>query len=74
MPEGINKIELELLVIIFIFYQVATRGLYHHQPREDNRSSSQVSEIGSQAGWVFDRRGQDSQMSDTQVTGGRRTR
>ena len=54
-------------MIIFIFYQVATRGLYHHQPREDNRSSSQVSEIGSQAGWVSDRRGQDSQMSDTQV-------
>ena len=41
--------------------------MYHHQPREDNRSSSQVSEIGSQAGWVSDRRGQDSQMSDTQV-------
>ena len=54
-------------MIIFIFYQVATRGLYHHQPREDIRSSSQVSEIGSQAGWVSDRRGQDSQMSDTQV-------
>ena len=46
--------------------------VYHHQPREDNRSSSQVSEIGSQAGWVSDRRGQDSQMSDTQVADNRR--
>jgi hypothetical protein len=43
-------------------------------PARTTEAAARCLEIGSQAGWVFDRRGQDSQMSDTQVTGGRRTR